>query len=156
MANAWTKASAPARLRPTCSAPPARLPPQLERARLYSDVALKRARRDAPKDLPFRSGPARVLRARAGAVGSQPPGAARRSPFAPLPAPAHASRPPAQHRPTSQTPTTLPACSRDAKKVFEAALMESRRMSMSFITPEHIALAVLAVGDTASRALLEG
>lgn len=40
--------------------------------------------------------------------------------------------------------------------MFEGALMESRRMSMSFITPEHIALAVLAVGDAGSRALLEG
>lgn len=34
--------------------------------------------------------------------------------------------------------------------------MESRRMSMSFITPEHIMLAVLAVGDVSSRKLLEG
>lgn len=40
--------------------------------------------------------------------------------------------------------------------MFEAALMESRRMSMSFITPEHILLAVLAVGDASSRKLLEG
>lgn len=48
------------------------------------------------------------------------------------------------------------ACSRDAKKIFEAALSESRRMSMSFITPEHILLALLAVGDTTSRALFEG
>ncbi|KAL4441273.1 hypothetical protein ABPG77_011510 [Micractinium sp. CCAP 211/92] len=54
-----------------------------------------------------------------------------------------------------EPPKDLPF-SRDAKKIFEAALSESRRMSMSFITPEHILLALLAVGDTTSRALFEG
>jgi hypothetical protein len=47
------------------------------------------------------------------------------------------------------------ARSREAKKVFETALMESRRMSMSFITPEHILLAVLAVGDATSRRIFD-
>jgi ATP-dependent Clp protease ATP-binding subunit ClpC len=51
-------------------------------------------------------------------------------------------------------PKDLPF-SREAKKVFEAALMESRRMSMSFITPEHIFLAVLSTGDATSRKLFE-
>ena len=46
--------------------------------------------------------------------------------------------------------------SREAKKIFETALMESRRMSMSFITPEHILLAVLSVGDATSRRVFEG
>ncbi len=45
----------------------------------------------------------------------------------------------------------LCVCRREAKKIFETALMESRRMSMSFITPEHIILAVLSVGDPTSR-----
>jgi ATP-dependent Clp protease ATP-binding subunit ClpC len=45
--------------------------------------------------------------------------------------------------------------SREAKKIFETALMESRRVSMSFITPEHILLAVLSVGDATSRRVLE-
>lgn len=71
---------------------------------------------------------------------------ARARPCAPpLPRPAHAS----PHLPA-------PARSREAKKIFETALMESRRMSMSFITPEHILLALLAVGDGTSRTLLEG
>ena len=34
--------------------------------------------------------------------------------------------------------------------------MESRRMSMSFITPEHIFLALLSGGDSLSRSLFEG
>lgn len=54
-----------------------------------------------------------------------------------------------------EPPKDLPF-SREAKKIFETALMESRRMSMSFITPEHIMLAVLSVGDATSRRVLEG
>lgn len=54
-----------------------------------------------------------------------------------------------------EQPKDLPF-SRDAKKVFEAALMESRRMAMSFIAPEHLLLAVLSAGDSDSRRLLGG
>ena len=53
---------------------------------------------------------------------------------------------------------TLPAPalrSREAKKIFECALVESRRMSMSFITPEHIFLALLSVGDSESRSVMQ-
>lgn len=70
-------------------------------------------------------------------------------------APSAPSLPPHTFLPTPPCPP-LHRRSREAKKVFEAALMESRRMSMSFITPEHVLLAILAVGDTASRKLLEG
>ncbi|GAB4819073.1 hypothetical protein N2152v2_006119 [Parachlorella kessleri] len=44
--------------------------------------------------------------------------------------------------------------SRDAKKIFELALVESKRMGMSFIAPEHICLAVLSGGSEDSRRLL--
>lgn len=122
---------------------------------------LGRGGRDAPKDLPFRSEPA----ARPPAPSSAPAGQLQQggsgcacpragaAPDASRPAahPAHPAHP--AHLPLAHL--TQPR-SREAKKVFESALMESRRMSMSFITPEHIALAVLAVGDAGSRALLEG
>lgn len=43
--------------------------------------------------------------------------------------------------------------SRDSKKIFEVALMESKRMGMSFIAPEHIFLALLTAGGGDTRAL---
>mmetsp|Transcript_2298 Transcript_2298/g.5758 ORF Transcript_2298/g.5758 Transcript_2298/m.5758 type:complete len:888 (+) Transcript_2298:213-2876(+) len=44
--------------------------------------------------------------------------------------------------------------SRDSKRVFEAALTESRRLGMNFIAPEHIAIACLTLVDSGARAVV--
>jgi hypothetical protein len=105
---------------------PARL--QIDKARQEVDIVIGRGRRDAPKDLPFRWGP-------------------RSMGMAPHLLPWHSMARVATllHSAWHQVlqPTTICLAlpprhpllrSREAKKVFEAALMESRRMSMSFIT----------------------
>lgn len=55
----------------------------------------------------------------------------------------------AESRPKRDPPVDLPF-SRNAKHLFEMALLESRRLGMSFIAPEHIFLAVLASEDANS------
>jgi ATP-dependent Clp protease ATP-binding subunit ClpC len=52
-----------------------------------------------------------------------------------------------------QSPKDLPF-SHESKRLFEAALLESRRMSMSFIAPEHILLAILSCSDSDLAVLL--
>lgn len=94
-------------------------------------------------------------------VSSQPPPtpphlsiATRNQPSPPLPSPTLVVQPETAravveslHEPRrargSAAPKDLPF-STDAKQLFEAALLESRRMGMSFIAPEHIFLAVAA------------
>ena len=44
---------------------------------------------------------------------------------------------------------------RGSKDLLERALQESRKMGMSFITPEHLALAALEAGGDTSRAVLD-
>mmetsp|Transcript_31819 Transcript_31819/g.90376 ORF Transcript_31819/g.90376 Transcript_31819/m.90376 type:complete len:930 (-) Transcript_31819:498-3287(-) len=44
--------------------------------------------------------------------------------------------------------------SRDSKRVFEAALTESRRLGMNFIAPEHIIIACLTLVDSGARAVV--
>mmetsp|Transcript_13989 Transcript_13989/g.33044 ORF Transcript_13989/g.33044 Transcript_13989/m.33044 type:complete len:748 (+) Transcript_13989:281-2524(+) len=44
--------------------------------------------------------------------------------------------------------------SRDSKRVFEAALTESRRLGMNFIAPEHIIVACLTLVDSGARAVI--
>jgi ATP-dependent Clp protease ATP-binding subunit ClpC len=45
--------------------------------------------------------------------------------------------------------------SRDAKRVFESALSESRRLGMNFIAPEHVLVALVSIGDVGARRVLE-
>ena len=54
-----------------------------------------------------------------------------------------------------RTPHDVPF-SRAGKRLFEAALQESRRMGMSFITPEHVFLAVIVSDDEDVNQLVQG
>lgn len=42
-----------------------------------------------------------------------------------------------------------------AKKVFEAALSESKRMGMTFIAPEHVLIALLSINDDDTQAVID-
>ena len=53
-----------------------------------------------------------------------------------------------------QVPRDLPF-SEKAKEIFETAQIESRRMGMAFIAPEHIFLAILEVDDEQTRKLIK-
>ena len=51
-------------------------------------------------------------------------------------------------------PRDLPF-SMGAKKVFEAALLESKRMGMTFISPEHVLIALLSINDEGTQAVID-
>jgi len=53
-----------------------------------------------------------------------------------------------------QAPRDLPF-SEKAKEIFETAQIESRRMGMTFIAPEHIFLAILEIDDEQTRKLIK-
>jgi ATP-dependent Clp protease ATP-binding subunit ClpC len=54
-----------------------------------------------------------------------------------------------------RTPHDVPF-SRAVKRLFEAALQESRRMGKNFITPEHVFLAVIVSDDEDVNQLVQG